>query len=79
MYIFMNIVSCYDVKDVDYPFSKNIHLQKIYCLSGRWRREEGAAASIGKRVVVRGTLKSAMKSMHWKVAPKQQVELLFSI
>ena len=54
MYIFMNIVSCYDVKDVDYSFSKNIHLQKIYYISGRWRREEGAAASMRKRVVVRG-------------------------
>ena len=43
MYIFMYIVSCYDVKDAHYSFSKNIHLHKMYCISGRWRREEGAA------------------------------------
>ena len=30
-------------------------------------------------VVVQGTLKSAIKSMHWKVDLKQQVQLLFSI
>ena len=44
MYIFMYIVSCYDVKDVHYSFSKNSHLHKTYCISGSWRREERAAA-----------------------------------
>ena len=44
MYIFMYIVSCYDVKDVHYCFSKNILLHKMNYISGRWRREEGAAA-----------------------------------
>ena len=69
MYIFMYIVSYYGVKDVHYSFSKNIHLHKMYYISDRWRREEGASPMIEK-VVVRGTLKSAIKSMHWKVAPK---------
>ena len=44
MYIFMYIVSCYDVKVVHYSFSKNIHLHKMYYISGRWRREKGEAA-----------------------------------
>ena len=79
MYIFMYIVYCYNVKDVHYSFSKNIHLHKMYYISGRWRKEEGAAAPMIEKVVVRGTLKSAIKSMHWKVALKQQVQLLFSI
>ena len=35
MYIFMYVVSCYDVKDVHCSFSKNIHLHKIYYISGR--------------------------------------------
>ena len=48
MYIFMYIVSCYDVKDVHYCFSKDIHLHEMYCISGRWRREEGAAARMIK-------------------------------
>ena len=78
MYIFMYIVSCYDVKDVHYSFSKNIHLHKMNYISGKWRREEGAAAPIIKKFVVRGTPKSAIKSMHWKVALKQHVQLLFS-
>ena len=75
----MYMVSCYDVKDVHFSFSENIHLHKMYYISGRWRREEGAAAPMIKEVDVRGTLKSAIKSMHWKVATKQQVQLLFSI
>ena len=41
MYIFMYIVSCFDVKDVHYFFSKNIHLYKMYYISGKWHREEG--------------------------------------
>ena len=41
MYICMYIVSCYDVKDVYYSFSSNIHFHKMYYISGRWRREEG--------------------------------------
>ena len=69
----MHIVSCYDFKDVHYSISKNIHLHKMYYISGRWRREKGAGAPIIKIVVVRGMLKSAIKSMHWKVAPKWQV------
>ena len=44
----MYIVSCYNVKDVHYSFSKNIHLHKMYYISGRWRREEGAAAPMIK-------------------------------
>ena len=79
MYIFMYIVSCYDVKEVHYSFSKNIHLHKMYYISGKWRREVGAAVPMIKIVVVRGMLKSAVKSMNWKVAPKQQVQLLLSI
>ena len=51
MYIFMYIVSCYDVKDVHYCFSKNIHRHKMYCISGRWRREEGAAAPMIKKLL----------------------------
>ena len=66
MYIFMHIVSCYNVKDVHYSVSENIHLHKTYYISGRWRREEGA-----------GTPKSTIKSMHWKVALKRKVQLLF--
>ena len=46
MYIFMYIVSCYNAKDVHYSFSKSIHLHKMYYISGRWRREEGAAAPV---------------------------------
>ena len=79
VYIFMYIVSCYDVKDVHYSFSKNIHLQKMHYISGRWRREEGVATLMIKKVIFRGTVKSAIKSMHWKVALRQQVQLLFSI
>ena len=78
MHIFRHIVSCYNVKDVHYSFSKNIHLNKMYYVSDRWRREDGTSAPMITKVV-RGTLKSAIKSMHWKVAPKQQVRLLFSI
>ena len=59
MYIFMYIVSCYDVKDVHFSFSKNIHLHKMYYIRGRWRREEGAATPIIKKIVVRGTPKYA--------------------
>ena len=44
----MYMVSCYDVKDVHYSFSKNIHLHKVYYICGRWRREEGAAAPMIK-------------------------------
>ena len=79
MYIFMYIVSCYDVKEVHYSFSKNIRLNKMYYISGKCYREVDAAAPMIKIVVVRRMLKSAIKSMHWKVAPKQQVQLLFSI
>ena len=75
----MYIVSCYDVKEVHYSFSKNIHLHKMYYISDKWHREVGAAAPMIKRVVVRGILKSAIKSMNWKVAQKQQVQLLFTI
>ena len=50
MYIFMHIVSWYNVKDVHYTFSKDIHLHKIYYISSRWRREEGAAAPMKKKV-----------------------------
>ena len=60
MYIFMYIASPYDVKDVHYSISKSIHLHKMYYISGRWRREEGAAAPMIKTVVVvGGALKSA--------------------
>ena len=48
MYIFMYIVSCYDVKDVHYSFSTNIHLHKMHYINGRWRREEGEAATMIK-------------------------------
>ena len=48
MYVFMYIISCYNVYDVHYSFSKNIHLHKMYYISGRWRREEGAAAPMIK-------------------------------
>ena len=47
----MYIVSCYDVKDVHYSFSKNIHLHKLYYISGRWLREEGAAAPMIKQLL----------------------------
>ena len=77
MYIFMYVVSCYDIKDVQYSFSKNIHLHKMYYICGRWRREEGGRPN--DENVVRGTLKPAIKSMHWKVALKKQVQLFFSI
>ena len=50
MYILMYIVSCYDVKDVRYSFSKNIYLHKMYYISGRWGREEGAAAPMIKKL-----------------------------
>ena len=70
MYLFMYINFCYDVKDVHYSFSKNIYLHKIHHISGKWCREVGAATPMIKIVVVRGTLKSAIKSMHWKVALK---------
>ena len=46
MYIFMYISSCYDVKDVHFSFSKNIHLHKVYYICGKWRREVGAAVSM---------------------------------
>ena len=62
MYIFMYIVSHYNVKDVHYSFSKNIHLHNINYISGSWRREEGAAAPMIKKVFIRGTLKSAIKT-----------------
>ena len=51
MYIFMHIVSCYHVKDVHYSFSKNIHLHKMYYISGRWRREEGEATLMIKTLL----------------------------
>ena len=51
MYIFMYIVSRYDVKDFNDSFSKNIHLHKMYYISGRWRREEGAAATMIKKLL----------------------------
>ena len=79
MNIFLYIVSCYDVKEVHYSFSKNIHLNKKYYISGKCHREVGAAAAMIKIFVGRGMLKFAIKSMHWKVAPKQQVQLLFSV
>ena len=47
MYIFK------DVKDVHYTFSKDIHLHKIYYISSRWRREEGAAAPMIKRLMLK--------------------------
>ena len=72
MYIFMYVVSCFDAKGVHYSFSRTIQFHKIYYISGKWHREVGAADLMIKIVVVRGTLKSAIKSMHWKVALKQQ-------
>ena len=53
----------------------------IKCIIEVWRREGGGGGGHpnDKKVVVRGMLKSAIKSMHWKVAPKKQVQLLFSI
>ena len=78
MYIFMYIVSCYDVKDVPYSFSKSVHLHKLYLkMAGGIERRGGHPNH--KKVVARGMLKSAIKSMHWKVALKQQVQPLFSI
>ena len=62
MYLFIYIVSRYNVKDVHYSFSKNIHLHKMKYISGSWFRGEEAAAPITKIVVVRGTLKPAMKT-----------------
>ena len=50
MYIFMYIVSCYDVKDVHYSFSKDIHLHKMHYINGRWSREEGEAAPMIKKL-----------------------------
>ena len=50
MYIFMYIVSIYDVKDVHYS-SKNIHLHKMYYISGKWRREEVASAPTIKKLL----------------------------
>ena len=47
----MYIVSCHNVKDVHYSFSKNIHLHKMYYISGSWRREEGAAAPMIKKLL----------------------------
>ena len=51
MYIFMYIVSRYNVKDVHCFFSKNIDLHKINYVSGSWRREEGAAAPMIKKLL----------------------------
>ena len=51
MYIFMYIDSSYDVKDVHYSFSKDIHLHKMCYINGRWRREEGAAAQMIKKLL----------------------------
>ena len=48
MYIFMYISSCYDVKDVHFSFSKNIHLHKMYYICGKWHREVGVAVSMIK-------------------------------
>ena len=50
----------------------------IKYISGRCVERRGSPPN-DKKVVVRGTLKSAIKSMHWKVALKQQVQSLFSI
>ena len=58
----MYVLSCYDVKDVHCSiFSKNFHLHKMHYISGSGvdRRGQGGR-----------TLKSATKSMHWKVALK---------
>ena len=54
MYIFMCVVS-YDVK-MCYSFSKNIHLHKMYYISGRWRRDEGVAAPVIKSCCSRNAL-----------------------
>ena len=51
MHIFRHIVSCYNVKDVHYSFSKNIHLNKMYNVSDRWRREDGTSAPMITKVV----------------------------
>ena len=51
MYIFMYIVSHYNVKDVHYFFSKTIHLHKMNYVSSSWRREEGAAAPVIKKLL----------------------------
>ena len=51
MYIFLYIVSRYNVKDAHYSFSKNIHLDKMNYLSGSWGREEGAAAPVIKKLL----------------------------
>ena len=51
MYIFMHIVLCYDIKDAHYSFSKNIHLHKMYYISCRWCREEGAAVPMIKKLL----------------------------
>ena len=51
MYILMYIVSCYNVKDVHYSVSENIHLHKMYYISGRWRREVGAGAPEIKKLL----------------------------
>ena len=48
----MYIISCYNVKDVHFYFSKNTHLHKMYYISGKWRREVGAAAPMIKIVIV---------------------------
>ena len=48
MYIFMYIVSRYNVKDVHYSFSKNIHLHKMNYISSSWRRD---AAPIIKKLL----------------------------
>ena len=47
--IYLCIFSCYDVKDVHYSFSENIHLHKIY----KWqvRREEGAVPPMIKKLL----------------------------
>ena len=47
----MYMISCYDVKNVHHSFSKNIYLHKMYYISGRWLREEGAAAPMIKELV----------------------------
>ena len=60
MYILMYTASCYDVKEVHYSLSKNIHLNRMYYISGKCHREVGAAAPMIKIVVVRGMLKSAI-------------------
>ena len=71
----MYILSCCDFKDVHCSiFSKNFLLHKMYYISGSGvdRRGQGGRPLLPmiKKVVVRGTPKSATKSMHWKVALK---------